>query len=703
MTGRSATRSWRILFALATCIALAIACITVPQIRLRLHVLLLHVTGQIPDITLSEVIAYMMPGSDQVMPHLIDRRNPYAVIQNAKTSDRDVASGAVLFLNKCSSCHGPDGGGSQVAPALVGRDFKHGDSDWAVYRTLRDGVAQTAMPATPELSETQRWQIISFVRSLGSASSNKATAKAARPVAEVTASYETIAAKAQPDADWLTYSGSYAGTRHSSLRAIDRSNVKQLTLKWLHQLENRPPLEVTPVVRDGIMFIAAPPCTVRAVDAATGRALWNWQCQRLNELGGEFGTHSRGVALLDDKIFYATADARMFALEAATGKQVWQATVEQDAEIYYITGAPLAFRDVVVTGTSTRQVGRGAIVAFDVKTGKERWRFYAVPGPGERGNETWAGDSWRKGGGPVWLTGTYDPELDLLYWGVGNPKPDYDTGGRKGDNLFTNSVVALRGSTGELAWHFQFVPADNKDWGANQIPVLVDYPQAGTIEKRMLWANRNGFYYVFDREKGTYLLGKPFVQMTWTPGLSESGRPLPLPSAPGNEGQLLYPGNGGGTHWSSPTYYPARDLLIVPVLEQGMVYFSSFYSPPRASGRAFYTAVRALNARTGELVWEHRHAARHDGNFMPGLVSTDGGLVFGSDQSTFFALDIDTGELLWSVETGATILASPMTFEANGEQFVFIPTNGDMLTFGLPGALSAAPQAGGTERSKTGH
>jgi alcohol dehydrogenase (cytochrome c) len=282
------------------------------------------------------------------------------------------------------------------------------------------------------------------------------------------------------------------------------------------------------------------------------------------------------------------------------------------------------------------------------------------------------------------LTGSYDPELDLLYWGIGNPKPDYDAGGREGDNLYTNSVVALRGATGELAWHFQFVPHDNKDWGANQIPVLVDYSQGGSDEKRLLWANRNGFYYVFDRQKGTYLLGKPFAQVTWTPGLSPSGRPLPLPEQIGNEGRLLYPGNVGATHWSSPTYEPERDLMIVPVLEQGMVYFRSFSSPPRASGRSFHTSIRALNARTGERVWEHERPARLSDNFMPGLLSTAGGLVFGSDQTLFLALDTDTGELLWSTETGGNVIAGPMTYEVNGEQLVTIAAGGDLLTFGLP-------------------
>lgn len=699
---RSTIRFRPVLFALTTCVVLAIGLASIPQVRWRVHVLALHIAGKIPDISFGEVFKYMMPGTDQVMTELIEKRNPFAVIVNAKISAGDVASGGMLFLDRCSSCHGPDGAGSQVAPALVGRDFQHGDSDWAVYRTVRDGVVNTSMAATPELTETQRWQLISYFRSLGARSDIvTAKARADKPVLDVAVPYDTIAAKAQPDADWMTYSGSYSGIRHSALRTINRANVNRLTLKWIRQFENGPALEVTPLVRNGVMFVTAPPCNVQALDAATGRRLWDWHCIPLNLLNGEFGIKNRGVALLDDKVFYSAPDSRLFALNAATGKQVWQATVEQNDKVYYISGAPIAFRDVVVTGTSSRQVGRSAIVAFDVNTGKERWRFHTVPGAGERGHETWSGDSWRNGGGPVWLTGSYDPVLDLLYWGVGNPKPDYDEEVRKGDNLFTNAVVALQGTTGELKWHFQFVPADNRDWGANQIPVLVDYAQAGGVEKRMLWANRNGYYYVFDREKGAYLFSKPFAQATWTPGLTAGGRPLPLPPEEGNEGRLIYPGNVGATHWSSPTYYAERDLMILPVLEQGMVYFKSFGSWPRASGRPFYTGVRALNARTGDLVWERKHAPRLVDNFMPGLASTAAGLVFGSDQSTFFALDGDNGELLWSTETGGTIIANPMTFEVNGEQLVSIAAGGDLLTFGLPRESSAAPKSAEATRAKS--
>jgi alcohol dehydrogenase (cytochrome c) len=659
------------------------------QVRWRVEVIALHLQGKIPNIELGEVLAYMLPGSEQSMAFLIERRNPYAVIQNYKTSAADVQAGSQLFLARCASCHGTDAHGGAQAPSLVGRELKHGDSDWAVYRTIRDGVPDTAMVATPDLTETQRWQLLSFVRSMnGSASS----AAAAPPLqsAFVKVPFDEMAAKREPDADWLSYSGSYTGTRHSKLDQLDRSNVHRLTLKWARQFEGDPRLEPTPLVRNGVMFLSVPPCIVTALDAATGQTLWKWQCEILIHRG--YG-NNRGVALLDDKVFYAASDTRVFALDAATGKQLWVAPVEEDIQTYLITGAPLAFRDIVVTGTSTRDVGRAVLAAFDARTGAERWRFQAVPGPGEAGNETWAGQSWRAGGGPTWLQGSYDADEDLLYWGVGNPKPDYDPAVRAGDNLYTNSVVVLHGATGKLAWHFQFVPADNRDWGANQIPVLVDRARDGGLDKQLLWANRNGFYYNFDRVSGKFLHATPFVRVTWTPGLDEKGRPLALPAPVGDDGRLLYPGNGGGTHWWSPTYYPERDLMIVPVLEQGMVYFNSS-TPPRENGQPFYTAVRALAAQSGDLVWEYRRPPRLVDNFMPGLVSTAGGLVFGGDQSTFFALDAENGELLWSVDTGGNIVASPMTYSIGGQQFVSIAAGGDLLTFGLPDQHDATLPSG---------
>jgi alcohol dehydrogenase (cytochrome c) len=303
-------------------------------------------------------------------------------------------------------------------------------------------------------------------------------------------------------------------------------------------------------------------------------------------LGGEFGAAAnRGVAILDDKVFFGTVDAHLIAVSAATGALQWDATVVDEPKRYAISAAPLAFRDLVVTGVATPDAipgGRGFIAAYDVNTGKERWRFGTIPQPGEPGHESWADDSWREGGAPTWLTGSYDPELDLLIWGVGNPKPVFDRAARRGDNLYTNSAVALRGSTGALVWYFQFTPADDHDWDANQIPVLADRRTPAGTRKGVLWANRNGFYYVLDRTSGKFLTAAPFVRQTWTDGLDPQGRPKPLSdSSRARKGFVLYPGSVGGTNWWSPSFDPASSLMLVPVLEQGMVYFMSGSSPPQ--------------------------------------------------------------------------------------------------------------------------
>jgi alcohol dehydrogenase (cytochrome c) len=673
----------------------SLAVITVPRLRWRAHVVLLHVTGQIPDIELKEMLAYMMPGSDQWMEPLIERRNPYAVIHNFRTTPTDIVAGAQLFRSRCAGCHAPDGSGGPGGPPLSGRKYKNGESDWAVYRTIRLGIPKTTM-AGHALPDTELWQLVAYLRSIDkSGNAVKVENPAATAAAGVNVPYKELVAIREPSEDWLTYSGSYSSVRHTVLNQIDRSNVDRLAVRWIHQFKGESgDLQTTPLVRNGVMFVTVESRRVLALNASDGKQIWSYEHKLSKDTRGtEFGTmQNRGVAILNNKVFFGTADARLIALSAATGAVQWETKVSDDLERYYITSAPLAYRDLVVTGVGTRVGGRGFVVAYDANTGKERWRFIAIPGPGEFGNDTWAGDSWREGGAPTWLTGSYDPELDLLIWGAGNPKPDYDTAARKGDNLYSNSVVALQGSTGKLVWHFQFTPADERDWDSNQIPVLADFKSAKGVEKRVLWANRNGFYYVLDRVSGKYLNATPYVQQTWTDGLDPAGRPKPLSNASRNrEGFLLYPGNVGGTNWWSPSFDPALSLFFVQVLEQGMVYFTSFASPPKASGRSFYTAVRALNASTGAMVWEYRREPRLTDNIMGGLLSTKTGLVFGGDLGTFFALDSSTGKPLWSIETGGRIMAAPISYSLDGEQFVAIVAGRSLLAVSLPKRQQAGP------------
>lgn len=392
---------------------------------------------------------------------------------------------------------------------------------------------------------------------------------------------------------------------------------------------------------------------------------------------------NRGVALLGDRLFLGTWDARLVALSAKTGKLLWETRVEEK-DYHWISAAPLVVHDLVIIGTGFKE-GRGVLRAYDAATGAQRWAFEAVAQPGQKHHDSWPGDTWKQGGAATWMTGTYDPELDLLFWGLGNPKPDYDASIRKGDNLYTNSVVALKASSGELVWHFQFTPGDDHDWDSNQIPMLVDVPDANGPRKLVVLANRNGFFYALERTTGRFLRAAPFAHQTWTAGIDANGRPIPLPPAETDQkGKFIYPSNQGATNWWSPTFDPKLNLVFVPVFEHGMVFFRAGNSIPADTNRPFYTAVRALRPDTGEMVWDHSHKRRFGFRAAGGLLSTQGGLVFGGDANTFFALSGRTGEELWSVDTGGHISAAPVSYEAGGEQFITIAAGRDLLAFALP-------------------
>jgi alcohol dehydrogenase (cytochrome c) len=460
-----------------------------------------------------------------------------------------------------------------------------------------------------------------------------------------------------------------------------------LAVKWIRQFENENGvIECSPIVRGNFMFVTLPSGILMALDATNGHILWQYV--------GKVAMANRGAAIFNDKVFIGTGDARLVALSAQTGAVIWEKSIA-NKDNYRITAAPLAFLGLIVTGVATIKGGRGFIAAFDAESGEEAWRFDTIPEKGVTGNDTWSGDSWKEGGAPTWLTGSYDAANDVLYWGVGNPKPDYNAAVRKGDNLYSNSVVALRGKTGQLLWHFQFTPADDHDWDSNQIPILVDRKNDKGTEKLILWANRNGFYYVLNRETGKFLLAKQFVKQTWAEKIDAAGRPVPhIQASVGRKGVLIYPGNGGATNWWSPTYDPAANLVIVPTIERGMIYypsdnkktqvFSSNASYPSDAQQGLYTSLRALDASTGEIVWEKRNAIRDTDDATGSALSTDGGVVFGSDQNTFFALVSKNGKYLWSFETGANIHAAPITYEAKQQQIVAVMAGKSLMAFGLP-------------------
>jgi alcohol dehydrogenase (cytochrome c) len=436
--------------ALALLVVLA-AALSTPRLRWRVEVLALHLQGKIPDIEFGEVVSFMMPGSEQSMTRLIDTHNPHAVIKNFHISAADVAAGAELYRAQCASCHAPDGAGGPGAPALKGREYKHGAGDWALYRTIRLGVPNTAMPPHP-LPSLQLWQLVAFVRSIDTERSG-ASAAAGPKMPEIFVQPAEIETAEAPRADWLTYSGSFTSARHSALRQITRENVAQLGLRWLYPFDGDPgKVETSPIVRQGVMFITVPPARVLALDASTGKVLWKVQQQvAQNAAGGEFGAPAnRGVAILEDKIYVGTGDAHLHARSVATGKELWDVPTAADPAKYYISSAPLALRDMVVVGVGTKGGGIGYIAAYDAKTGKERWRFLTIPGPNEPGHDTWAGDSWREGGAPTWLTGSYDPVHNLLIWGVGNAFQDFVAAERVCDILYSKCVVGLDASTGFL-------------------------------------------------------------------------------------------------------------------------------------------------------------------------------------------------------------------------------------------------------------
>ena len=506
--------------------------------------------------------------------------------------------------------------------------------------------------------------------------------------------YERILDAASEPESWLTYSGTYGAQRYSTLDQITRDNVDRLQPAWIYQTRSSQKFEVSPLVVDGVMYITEPPSDVTALDLRTGRPIWRYRRSLPEGIVTCCGQVNRGVALLDDQVFVGTVDAHLVALDARTGRVRWDIEVADYAMGHAVTVAPLALKDKIILGIAGGEYGiRGFLDAYDPVTGARLWRFWTVPGPGEPGHDTWSGDSWRRGGAPTWVTGAYDPELDLLYWGTGNPGPDFIGEVRRGDNLYSESLIALDPDTGELEWYFQFLPHDVHDYDSTQVPVLLDAALEGEPRKLLLFPNRNGFYYVLDRVTGEFLVGKPFARQTWAIGLDEDGRPIENPETiPSTDGALVYPDDDGAANWYSPTYSPQTHLIYQNVREKGGIYYlaDATYEPGKiymgasrrvVSGEDPKGFLRALDALTGDLVWELEvHAPP-----WAGLMSTAGGLVFsGTMEGDFFAADARTGAVLWRFQTGGSVYANPITYLSEGRQFIAIAAGSGLFTFALP-------------------
>ncbi len=388
--------------------------------------------------------------------------------------------------------------------------------------------------------------------------------------AQAPVTFDRIQNSGKEPQNWLTYSGNVLGQRYSELAQITPANVGNLEMKWAFQARSTEKFETTPLVVDGIMYITEAPNDVIALDAVAGKTYWVLASYTPStDARPCCGRVNRGVAILGDTLFMATLDSHLVALDATTGHPVWNTEVASAKAGYAMTLAPLVIKDKVVVGVAGGEYGiRGYIAAYDAKTGKEAWRFYTIPGPGEPGHETWSGDSWMHGGASIWMTGAYDPDANLTYWGVGNPGPDFHGSERGGDNLYSDCVVALDADTGKLKWYFQFTPHDVYDYDSVQVPVLADMEWKGRDRKIMLWANRNGFYYALDRTTGEFLNGKPFATVTWAKGLDERGRPMRVAANnPANSAQRIYPGPLGATNWYSPSYSPRTGLFYIPAWE----------------------------------------------------------------------------------------------------------------------------------------
>jgi len=518
-------------------------------------------------------------------------------------------------------------------------------------------------------------------------------------------------AEDEPD-NWLLYGGDYDSQRHSDLTEITKDNVADLELKWVWQ--NRAPdgasqkFEATPLVVDGVMYTVAAPNNVIAIDPVSGRLFWIYNYTPSIEARVCCGRVNRGLAMHGNSLFMGTIDGKLVKLDSRNGEPEWIRDIAPPELGYALTLAPLIIDNKVIVGPAGGEYGiRGFIAAYDVDSGEELWRFNTIPAPGEPGSETWtdaAQTAWEVGGGSIWQTGSYDEELNLTYWGVGNPGPDWNGDSRPGDNLYTESVVALNPDTGEIVWHYQFTPHDEMDYDATQAAVLADLSWQGEQRKVMLWANRNGVFYVLDRETGEFLLGEPFVSVNWLSGFDDNGRPIRA-LFPTEEGTFIMPNNQGATNWYPPSYSPVTELFYVPAwLDTFSVYTKRpvEYTPGQQYVGAFPTmampalgvrpvnqrlpeqglgAIQAINPQNGEVVWRHMMTNVTDS----GVLSTATNLVFaGGREGHFYALDAETGEELWRETLGGQIASGPMSYAIDGKQYVAISAGAGLFVFGLP-------------------
>src|SRR5262245_30116399 len=505
--------------------------------------------------------------------------------------------------------------------------------------------------------------------------------------------------------NWLMYWGNYQGTHYSSLNSIDTTNVSRLRAAWSTPVPGDNVSESTPLVVDGVMYgtSGGSPRTVTAIDARTGRQIWRYSRPQKVRNPGETDVVNRGLAILGHRLLVGTNDAALVCLDARTGLLIWEVQVADTMEGFNITSPPLIVKDKIIVGHAGGEYAlRGFLDAYDVN-GKHLWRTYTIPAPGEPGNETWTGDSWKTGGGGTWLTGTYDPELDTVYWPIGNPAAMTDRSVRgDGDNLYTDAVLAIDPNTGRRKWHYQFTPNDGHDWDSTEDMMLVDRVWRGQPRKLLMHADRNGHFYILDRVTGKFLSGTPFIHQTWNDGYDENGRPKPRAGSNSSpEGSILvYPTGGGGTNFQSPSYSPMTGLFYLEYSEAGAQYTSAPQVPEkgreylgRAAGRGAPPArgpndpppsagIKAIDPETGKTVWDFK---LFQGSLSNGVLATAGGVLFASARDgNIIALDAKTGKELWHYQTGGNHAAAPISYAIDGRQYVALTAGNVLFSFTLP-------------------
>jgi alcohol dehydrogenase (cytochrome c) len=500
-----------------------------------------------------------------------------------------------------------------------------------------------------------------------------------------------------PGENWVSYNGDYSGRRYSQLSEINVNNVGHLRAEWIFHAHNSDRLEVTPVVVNGMMFVTSAN-DVFALDAQTGRTVWHYARPISQGLIDDASGHiSRGVGVWHDRVYRETDNAHLLCLDARSGDLLWDVAYADWNGNYGATSAPLVVKDKVIVGTSGGDDGvRGFVAAFDAESGKLSWRFWTIPAPGEFGSSSWPGDLYQHGGGTTWMPGTYDPQLNTLFWGTSNPAPDFEGSVRPGDDLYTDCLLALDPDTGKLKWYFQFTPHDLFDYDATETPVLIDVAFKGESRKLVVQANRNGYIYVLDRTSGEFLSAIRFVEkVNWANEIDAKGRPIRSDIMPTPSGTKVCPGYTGATNWFSPSYSETTHLFYVLVREQCQTYFSAAEPQQFQPGKEFYSTgvkhaageksekiLMAFDVSSGTFLWKYPQIG--SGHSMSGTMVTAGGLLFfGDDAQSFEAVDAQNGKPLWHFNTGQDMSASPMTYAVGGKQYVAVAAGSDVLSFAL--------------------